>query len=369
MLALLCTLVLTAPPDEPSFNGKSQAEWAAILKEDALARKRRAAVIALGQMAADNKDAATKIVPILAKALRSDANPGVRTQLATVLGSQNPDLAPLFMADLAEVMRIEKDSGAKKEMASALGRFGKLARPAVVPLMDALKDPSPETRAAAATALAKLGSEAKQAITALVPLTKDADREVRLAAVFAVCRVEPENPALASAAVLAAMTADAKDDELVTVAVVGLGLLGDRSAEVVTAVGGQLKSANPALRQQAALALSKFGPAARGAEAQLVQAFKADAEKLIRSHALHALCVGYGTQADDLIPILTERLKADPDFEVRVAIAEELGALGAGGAKAIGALREAQKDPQVKVREAAIAAVKAIQKPVPKDKK
>jgi hypothetical protein len=64
-----------------------------------------------------------------------------------------------------------------------------------------------------------------------------------------------------------------------------------------------------------------------------------------------------------LIPVLTERLKNDPAFEVRVAVAEELGALGAAGKPAIPALRIAQRDPQIKVREAARAALKVIEQP------
>ena len=71
-----------------------------------------------------------------------------------------------------------------------------------------------------------------------------------------------------------------------------------------------------------------------------------------------------------LIPTLADRLKNDPDFEVRITIADELGALGPEGKEAVPALRQAQADPQVKVREAATAAVRKIERKVekPKDK-
>ena len=60
--------------------------------------------------------------------------------------------------------------------------------------------------------------------------------------------------------------------------------------------------------------------------------------------------------------------RADPAFEVRVAVAEELGALGSAGKPAVPALRTAQRDPQIKVREAATAALKSIERSAQKPK-
>jgi HEAT repeat protein len=144
--------------------------------------------------------------------------------------------------------------------------------------------------------------------------------------------------------------------------VLSLGLLGDRSPEVVQAVADRLSDPCPEVRRQAGLSLNKFGPAARSAGDALIDVFKSDPDKLARVYALHTLRFSFGTDAKDLIPVMTQRLKTDPEFEVRVAIAEELGSLGPSGVPAIGALREAQKDPQIKVREAAVAAVRQIQK-------
>ena len=75
------------------------------------------------------------------------------------------------------------------------------------------------------------------------------------------------------------------------------------------------------------------------------------------------------TDGRELIPLLTGRLKADREFEVRIAVADELGAMGPAGATAVPALREAQRDPQIKVRDAAATAIKLIQKPAEKPKK
>ena len=164
------------------------------------------------------------------------------------------------------------------------------------------------------------------------------------------------------------MWAARRDADLVLELIVSLGLLGDRSADVVQAVAAQLDDPAAEVRRQAGLSLGKFGPAARAAADPLTAVFKADPDKLARIYALHTLRTAYGSEAKELIPVLTGRLKADPDFEVRVAISEELGSLGSAGASALPALREAQRDPQIKVREAAAAAIRQIQKPPEKSK-
>lgn len=392
LLALLISATAVSAADDPEFNGRKMSDWLTMLKNDALPRKRRAAVIALGQIVAehDDKEIPPRVLPALAKAVRADTHPSVRAQAASVLGRQPADFTPLFLADLSEVVRVEKDSDARREMAVALGRFGKLSRPAVVPLSEVLQDQVPATRAAAAEALGRIGPDAKQVAPGLIPLLKDPDRNVRYGAVFALGRLDPEDPEPVSVALIGTMAAEARrsgpsaaasaagssavwagrrDTEIAQELVLSLGLLGDRSPDVVQAVAGCLADPSAEVRRQAALSLAKFGPAARAAADPLTAVFKSDPDRLARIYSLHTLRMSFGTDAKELIPVMTQRLKADPDFEVRVAVAEELGSLGASGVSAIGALRDAQKDPQVKVREAAIAAVRQIQKLPPEKSK
>src|SRR5579883_2616230 len=152
LIGVLTFAAAAAAADDPAFNGRTMSQWMTMLRDDGLPRKRRAAAIALGQIAAEHpeKETLERVLPALARAIRSDANPAVRAQLAGVLGRQPAEYTPLFLADLAEVMRVEKDGTARREMATALGRFGRQARAAVVPLTDVLKDPAAPTRAAAA---------------------------------------------------------------------------------------------------------------------------------------------------------------------------------------------------------------------------
>ena len=381
-LALL-TSIAGARADDPVANGKKLSEWLTMLKEDTLPRKRKAAVIVLGQMAGESKETLAVVLPALGKAMRNETNAGVRGQIATVFGAQPPEAMPLFVTDLAEAVRLEKDSAARREQAVALGRMGKIARPAVLPLIDTLKDAAPATRAAAADALGRIGGDARSATVALLPLLKDANRSVRLAAIFALGRVDPEDPEpvseafvgilgaqanrdrmLAGAASVASSLAwaERRDDEMVQETVVALGLLGDRSPEVVQAVANRLPDASVEVRRQAALALAKFGPASRGAEKSLVQSFHGDDDKTTRIYALHALCTSFGTDAASVVGTVSARLAGEPEAEVRVAIAEELGAFGPAAKEALPALRAAQRDPQIKVREAAAVALRNIQK-------
>ena len=62
-------------------------------------------------------------------------------------------------------------------------------------------------------------------------------------------------------------------------------------------------------------------------------------------------------------------MKDDPEYEIRLAIVEELGALGndlKDDKVVLEALRVRQSDPQVRVREAAAVAIRRItQKPQP----
>jgi HEAT repeat protein len=368
-LVVLAGLAAAAPAraQEPTFNGRKLSEWMTILKEDDTPRKRRAAVVALGQIGAGSRDHLGAVIAAVGKALRTDASPAVREQAAVVLGQMKPEEAAAALTDLTEAMRVEKESAVKREVATTLARLGKAAKPAVQPLTAALKDAGPAVRAAAADALGRVGPDAQPAAPELMPLLKDADKSVRQAAIFALGRVDPEEKAEPAAALVNVLKSD-PDLELRREALVALGFLGERSQLVLAALVGVLADKNTELRALAAVTLGRFGSAVRSVEAGLLKALKSDPEKQVRLNVVRALCSSYGAEAAALIPVLTERLKDDPAFEVRVAAAEELGALGPSGKPALPALRNAQRDPQIKVRDAAAAAIKSIERPPPKPK-
>jgi HEAT repeat protein len=354
-----------AQTDDPKFNDRAMSEWLAILKNDSLPRKRKAAAVALGQIAADFKDTRKFVLPALATAIRTDPAPAVRGQAAVTLGQQPPEFAGAFVTDLAECLRTEKDAAVKKETAIALGRIGRLAKAGVLPLTTLLKDADPGIRAAAAEALGRIGSDAKSATAALLPLVKDADPAVRRQAIFALGRVDSDDAEPTLAALVEALNKET-DPGLRLESVVSLGLIGVKTADVAAAIALTLTDTDGETRKQACLALAKLGFVAKRSEAKIRAVAVGDADKEIRALAIRALTSAYASDAIELIPLLTERLAKDPDFEVRIAIAEELGSFGNAGRSAIPALRAATKDPQRKVRESAAAAIKQIERPPPK---
>ena len=369
VLALLFVLTpvftVARADDDPPFNGRKMSEWLVMLKGDSIPRKRKAAAVALGQIAADQKDTRKYILPALAVAVRSDPYPAVRGQAAVTLGQQPPEYSGAFVSELSECLRTEKDTTVKIDVSVTLGRMGKLAKAGVLPLTTVLKDPDAGVRAAAAEALGRIGNDAKSSATPLLALMKDSDLAVRRQAVFALGRIEPDDVEPIVVEFVKLLNTETNRD-LRYETVVSIGILVPKTVEVGIAVANTLADTDLETRKQACLTLTRLGYVAKKAESAIRKTLVSDADKEVRALAVRALTASYGSDAGDTIPLLTERLKADADHEVRVAIAEELGSFGQAGKSAVPALRGAMKDPQIKVRDAATTAVKQIEKPIPK---
>jgi HEAT repeat protein len=367
---------LTAADDgNPEFNGKKLSDWNAMLRESPSARLRKVAVVAMSQIASDHPTQ-TKMVKEIAttfgKAMRNDSAAAVRAEAAKALGKAAGQLLDdraadvgSVVVDLTEGLRVEKESEVRLEAAVALGRYGKQAKGAVQALAGVLTDKDAKVKEASATTLGRIGPDAKPAVEDLIGLLKDAEPAVRKAAAFAIGRAEPDDvskPSLALAEVLKKETAVELRLEIVT----SLGLLGDKSQDVVTAVAAALTDKDTGVRRQAAQSLGKFFVGAKAADKALLAAFKTDPDKLVRAYALHSVCLAYGEEAKSLIPHLTERLDpAQPttfekEPEVRIAICDELGAMGPEATPAVPAIRIAMKDPETKVRDAATSAMKKV---------
>ena len=365
---LLACVALAAPAgrtDEPTFNDRPLSDWLTMLKEDPTPRKRRAAVVALGQIAAANKSEFVTAVTAIGRALQNDAAPAVRQQAAAVIGQQKVEDALVVLTDLTSAVRVEKEPSVRREVAVTLGRFGKLAKQAVPALIEALADKDDGVKAATAEALGRVGPEARAAAPALLKLAKAADMPLRRAVTFALGRIDADDkPPIAAALVETLKTATGV--ELRREAVTSLGLLGETEGGVVAALATQLADPQADHRGLTIDALGKLGPAVRGVESELLALFRTDPDQGVRQVSIRALCRGLGTESARLVPALTERLRTDPEFEVRVAIAQEIGGLGRNGKEAIPALRTAQRDPQIRVREAASAALKQIERSLTK---
>ena len=135
-------------------------------------------------------------------------------------------------------------------------------------------------RAAAAEALCRLGGEAQRAAVALVRACGDESEEVRQWAGEA---LENLGPPAASDAVELANLIDADSGDVAYWAVSLLGRLGEEAQVALPAMARALEThASMAVRQRAAWALGKLGPAAAGALAPLRVAAASDDARLAR---------------------------------------------------------------------------------------
>jgi HEAT repeat protein len=179
-----------------------------------------------------------------------------------------------------------------------------------------LKDTDVRARRGAIDVLEALGPAAAPAGAALVQALHDSDQFVRWAAARTLGKISP-------------VQADT--------AVPGLGrLLADLDLDV---------------RLAAAMALERYGPAARAALPELIRAMRAsDAE--LRVAAMRAVAVIGGVQAHAAIPALTDGV-TDADSRVRQVAAEVLGNFGPAARKAVDALNQALQDTDPDVQRAA----------------
>ena len=360
-----------ADPNNPTSGDRKLSEWMALLRESDNGRIRKAAVVSIGDIATENATNAKlvkDIVVAVGKAMRSDAAVGVREEAARQLARLASDLLKAkgadvgsVVQDLGEGLRTEKEATVRLEQARALELYGPQAKGAVGALTAVLGDADPRVQAAAATALGRIGKEAKTALDALLPLAKSETADVRRWAVFAIGRVEPDDTAKASEAI-AKFTTDA-DEQMRKEAISSLGLLADKSPDTVKAVAAALADKSVEVRRLAAATLGRFERGAKEAEAELLAAFKKDGEdKLVKAYALHSLCVGMKDDVGKILPALTARLDptVEKEADVRIAICDEIGDMGPDAQPAVPQLRLAQKDPELKVRDAATFAIKKV---------
>ena len=369
LLLAFATVVTARQDGDPEVDGKKASEWFSILRNDASARKRVQAAAALGPLwlKHQHKDA----LPDLVRSMKVDTSAAVRAQCVRTFGSLPPDTAAVLAKEVSAAFAEEKEAAVRKELAVALGRFPEVAKKSVEPLSGVLKDPDPAAKVAAAEALARAGKDAKDAADDLLPLLDDKEKPVRQAAVFALGRVGPDNPSFVAAA-LAARFGREPDVEVRREVVGSLKLLGDKSDVVVSTLAGATADPDAETRTGAVRTLGSFGPPAKAAADPLLKAATANPDKALREDAVRAFASVLGPdgvrgRAAEFVKVM----EGDPEFEVRLAVVEELGALGPlakGDAAILGALRQRQSDPQVKVCQAAAAAVRRIEKKVdPKD--
>jgi HEAT repeat protein len=364
VLLLFAVSFVSAREDEdPVYDGKNASVWVDTLINDTSARKRSLALEALVKLL-DTKGY-KKSIPTIGRALRLDSSVAVRSQAAIALGALKETEFKQAEKDLIDSLGSEKESRVRREIAIALGRFPHAAKLAVSQLAAILKDPDPATRIAAAESLAQAGSEGKTAAVGLAPLLQDPEKGVRLAAVAAFGRITPEG-ASTIAETMARMLGTEKDLDMKSELATSLGLLAEKTPTVVNALAGLLTDPDDELRRKATRILGTFRTGAIPAADALLKAAEVDKVKEVRADAVHAFGSALGPNLKARVKDILAILK-DPDFEVRIAVVEEVGALGSelkDDAETLKTLRVRLSDPHNKVREAAAIALRKIEKKV-----
>jgi HEAT repeat protein len=112
--------------------------------------------------------------PVLERVILTEQNPAVRTKVARCLVKMNRPNAEVVEA-LGQALKA-KDSSTRREAAAVLSDLGPKAEEAVGPLTAAVKDSDDVVRREAVEALAKIGgNKIKDAVPALVPALKEAE--------------------------------------------------------------------------------------------------------------------------------------------------------------------------------------------------
>ena len=207
------------------------------------------------------------------------------------------------------------------------------------------------------TTIGKIGPEAKSAVTPILPLLKDSETSVRFAAVFAYGRIGPDS-AFIVPDLLQVLEKDPSEDVRREV---GRALIhiGATSAKIVIpAVIKALqtdKSEN--VCRQLALTIGKMGDI-KSSMNELLEIIKNDKDRSVRLYLVRSIPAGLGTGGlKDYVKEYAAWLGKEPESDVRLAIIQEIGALGPAGKEGLAALNLAESDVVLQVREAAKEAV------------
>jgi HEAT repeat protein len=394
-LALILGLLLfqIAQADEAPFKGKTRSEWLKIAKDDASSRNRAEAVAALSLMeprdrlmietvalallndkaARVRSTAAEGVVAIirtssrdepvlfeaLGKSLAAEMSEEIRLKIVELAKEMKQEQLRKLSPALAEALKSDKASAVRVAVAAALAKAGEQAKTVITAMADTLKDPDASVRAAVAEALGRIGDEAKIAVPAIKAVLKDADPGVRLAAAFALGRIGPES-ATAVPELSIAMASDT-DVAVRKECARAFALLGLNAKSAVPALVKALREdKSEEVRQQAALTLGKMQGETREVAATMLEAVKKDPNKAVRIYAIHAMADSLGDGVRAYVKDFGDRLIVEPEGDVRLALVQELGALGPAAKDALPALNRAVADVQLSVRDEAKKAVKKV---------
>ncbi len=279
--------------------------------------------------------------------------PPVRVELVRAIAAVAGDRRSGVQA-LVEVLEEDAEGTVRVAAAEALGRLGEQAERAERPLLGVLAVEDPALRAAAVEALGGIGVDSRAAAQAVCArLEDDASVDVRRAAALALGRMPGAGDEALD--VLRAALAD-PEPAVAAGAALGLAHLGDAAtADVPRLADGLLAHADADVRLACATALERLGPAAFEATPALAFTVLLDDAPPRVDPLLE------GDDDPPVRPIAADELVLETtQFDVRVAAARALGAIGPAAEDALPALDRAVGSGPPRLTEAALRAIASI---------
>jgi HEAT repeat protein len=311
-----------------------------------------AAVFALGAVGPKAKAAEGQI-----KKLAEDEKspPLLKTVSLWALAKMNPEDVQLQREVVPRLVEALKAPDAQIRAAAARALLDLNPDPEILrPLMEkVMAEASPEALNDILDAVASLG---EKAVPRLIKALEVEAVRPRAAAIIA--RIGP--PAKEAVQALIKALAD-KNPETRNEVLFALAAIGPDAKEAVPAIAQALKDPDPKVCYAACYALGKIGPAAVAAKADLLEHLTGNDHFLCMAGAwaLAEIDPKDPQTAAKVVPVLIQALE-ESDPPTRLHAAEALGLFGPLAGDAAAALKKLQSDPDQGVREAAAAALKAI---------
>jgi HEAT repeat protein len=342
---------------------------------------RREAILALAAIGPDAKPAVEKLVALIDCPINGVPSIYALGSIGTVSGDVKTKLVEKAKGD---------DPIAKTVSAWALAKLHpgdkRFARRAAKLLVATLKSGNPQARLAAAKALEALEADPEVVRPVLIEALDDADDDTVVVMLDALVSVGPEivprliealkheearqyvcymigelGPGAAPATEALAALLTAPKSETRVEAAFALAEIGPDASAAVPALTKALETEGP-VRFAASYALGRIGKEAMKAKPALVAQLKSDESMaLISAWALAHIHPECPTCQKKALPVLIDALD-DPSAEFRSEAASGICCFGEAAKGAAAKLKKALNDPDEEVRDAAAAALKAINK-------
>lgn len=226
----------------------------------AMRRSRVAAIIALGISVACQREVTHDGKPIEYWVTQMTSTDSTVRHHAIEAFAHDAGRSPEAAQALLAVLSTEREADVHATIADALGLLGPNALPAAPALVRLLGDEHEIVRARAATALGGIGTASPLTVPALIKALGDPDHDVRASAAAALGQVGP--PAAEAVPALVGLTKSDRIGFVWLQATKAIGLIHANPGVALPALVAELDSDWSALREEALMAIARFGTAA-----------------------------------------------------------------------------------------------------------